>query len=105
MDIVKRFLGNLLPLTLLALAVTVLIFMSNDGCGDRPQDFRATGITLGVGLLLAISTAPTTSSTTATARSTSPIRPTASNNRPTTPPKKSTTRASTVSPPMGPSPC
>ncbi len=54
MNLVKRFLGNLLPFTLLALAVTVLIFMSNDGCGDRPQDFRATGITLGIGLLLAI---------------------------------------------------
>ena len=32
MDLVKRFLSNLLPLTLLALAVTVLLFMSNDGC-------------------------------------------------------------------------
>ncbi len=54
MDLVKRFLANLLPLTLLALAVTVLLFKSNDGCGDRPQDFRATGITLGIGFLVAI---------------------------------------------------
>ena len=52
-----------------------------------------------------VSTAPTTSSTTATARSTSPTRPTASNIKRTTPPKKSTSRASTASPPMGLSRC
>ncbi len=47
----RRFFGNLLPVTLVALGATVLIFMSNDGCGDRPQDFRATGIALVVGLV------------------------------------------------------
>ena len=39
---------------LTALGVAVLIFMSNDGCGDRPQDFRVTAITLGVGFLAAL---------------------------------------------------
>ena len=50
----SRFFGNVLPVMLTALGVTVLIFMSNEGCGDRPQDFRATGITLGVGFLAAL---------------------------------------------------
>ena len=49
----RRLLGNLLPVVFVALGLTVLIFMSNTGCGDRPQDFQAAGITLVVGLLVA----------------------------------------------------
>ncbi len=41
MDLVKRFLGNLLPLTLLALAGAVLLFMSNDGCRRIDWSLRA----------------------------------------------------------------
>ena len=50
----RRFFGNLLPVVFVVLGVTVLIFMSNTGCGDRPQDFQATGIALIVGLFAAL---------------------------------------------------
>ena len=50
----SRFFGNVLPVTLTALGITVLIFMNNEGCGDRPQDFRVSAIALGVGLLAAL---------------------------------------------------
>ena len=50
----SRFFGNVLPVMLTALGVIVLIFMSNEGCGDRPQDFRVTFVTLGIGFLAAL---------------------------------------------------